>query len=242
MLKQVQHTFLGLTDYKSVWEYQHKLFELRLTDSSSDILLLNEHHHVYTLGKSSDDDHLLSNDEALKARGAEVYHIDRGGDVTYHGPGQLVGYPILNLASYYEDVHRYLRDLEEVLIRTLAEYGINARRENDFTGVWVGGEKIAAIGVKVSHWITMHGFALNVNTDLSYFDAIIPCGIFHKGVTSMKQLLGREVALNEVSQHVVKYFGEVFGAEMIEKFPEELLNTMNIHTPEKNEWFQAVRA
>jgi len=242
MLKQVQHYYLGLTDYKTIWDLQRALFQLRLENSIPDIVLLNEHHHVYTLGKSSDGDHLLANEELLKQRGADVYKIDRGGDVTYHGPGQLVGYPILNLGNYYADVHRYLRDLEEVIIRTLAEYGIEGRREPDFTGVWVGSEKIAAIGVKVSHWITMHGFALNVNTDLSYFDSIIPCGIFHKGVTSMQRLLNNDIPVKEVSEHIVKKFGEVFGVEIDEIQPEKIKSLMNIKTTENTEWLQAVKA
>ncbi len=199
-----------------MWELQRKIFDLRVEGKISDALLLNEHHHVYTLGKNSDDDHLLAGEEELKARGAEVFHIDRGGDITYHGPGQLVGYPIINLEAYYLDVHRYLRDLEEVIIRTLGDYGISARRDEGYTGVWVGQNKIAAIGVKVAHWVTMHGFALNVNTDLSYFDRIIPCGIFHKGVTSMQALLDKEIPLDEVSRVLAKKFGEIFGAEMAE--------------------------
>ncbi|MBI1804074.1 MAG: lipoyl(octanoyl) transferase LipB [Ignavibacteria bacterium] len=206
---------LGLTEYKSTWDLQRRLFELRVAGRIPDILLLNEHQHVYTFGKSSDDNHLLADDTELRAKGAEVFHIDRGGDVTYHGPGQLVGYPILNLNNFYNDVHRYLRDIEEVIIRTLTGYGITARRDNDYTGVWVGSDKIAAIGVKVSHWVTMHGFALNVNTDLSYFDRIIPCGIFHRGVTSLQRLLGKEISLSEVSEHIMFHFGKVFGVEPV---------------------------
>jgi len=141
----------------------------------------------------------------LKINGVDVFHIDRGGDITYHGPGQLVGYPILNLENYYCDIHRYLRDLEEVLILTLQDFGIIGTRNNDFTGVWVGENKIAAIGVKVSKWITMHGFAFNVNTDLRYFDRIIPCGIFHKGVTSLEKLLGKKIAMNEVRKRYKKF-------------------------------------
>ena len=216
---------LGLTDYGSTWELQRRIFKLRLAGSIGDVLLLNEHHHVYTIGKSGDPNHLLANSQELKAKGAAVFSVDRGGDVTYHGPGQLVGYPILDLKGYYLDIHRYLRDLEEVIIRTLSDYGIDAHRDNDFTGVWVGNEKIAAIGVKVSHWITMHGFALNVNTDLSYFDRIIPCGIFNKGVTSMERCLGEQVALNEVASGVSKYFAKVFGTDVIDGDVGEIMNT-----------------
>lgn len=217
---------LGLTDFKSTWDLQRKIFNHRVEGKISDVLLLNEHHHVYTIGKSGNDDHLLANDEELKKSGAEVYHIDRGGDITYHGPGQLVGYPILNLENYYLDVHRYLRDIEEVIIRTLAEYDIHASRDGKFTGVWVNNDKIAAIGVKVSHWTTMHGFALNVNTDLSYFERIIPCGIFHKGVTSIERLLGRKVKMNDVSEKIIQKFQEVFYAEAIQHDPNKIFSLL----------------
>ncbi len=213
---------LGRTRFGEAWELQQKLFALRAGGRIGDLLLLNEHDHVYTLGKSGDSNHLLDSRAELRRKGIEVYSIDRGGDVTYHGPGQLVGYPILNLAGYRPDLHRYLRDLEEVIIRSLGDYGIAAGREEKFTGVWVGGDKIAAIGVKASRWITMHGFALNVNTDLSFFDRIIPCGIFHKGVTSLRQLLGRDVPLADVRRSIVGHFGEVFGAVMLEGSAEAL--------------------
>jgi lipoyl(octanoyl) transferase len=216
-MKELNVIKLGLTDYKSTWDLQKKIFDLRVEGKISDVVLLNEHHHVYTIGKSGNGNHLLASEEELRSKGAEVYYIDRGGDVTYHGPGQLVGYPILDLNTYYLDIHRYLRDLEEVIIRTLGEFGIKANRDSNFTGVWVGSEKIAAIGVKVSRWVTMHGFAFNVNTDLSYFDRIIPCGIFHKGVTSIEKLLGQQVPLDEVSQLIVKHFEEVFGVKSIEQ-------------------------
>ncbi len=204
---------LGLTDFKSTWDLQRRLFQLRVENRIPDILLLNEHRDVYTFGKASDQNHLLAGQEELGRTGAEVFHIDRGGDVTYHGPGQLVGYPILNLERHYLDVHRYLRDLEEVLIRTLGEYGITGTRDGEYTGVWVSGEKIAAIGIRVSHWVTMHGFALNVNTDLARFQRIIPCGIFHRGVTSLGQLLRRRLDQEEVSRIVVSKFEEVFGVQ-----------------------------
>lgn len=204
---------LGRTNYAEAWVLQKNLFDLRVAGKIQDVLLLNEHEHVYTIGKSGNDDHLLADDSELKSRGAEVFHTDRGGDITYHGPGQLVGYPIFDLNHHYLDIHRYLRDLEEVLIRTLAAYGIEARRDSEYTGVWVGSEKIAAIGVKVSRWVTMHGFALNVTTDLSYFERIIPCGIFHKGVTSMDRLVGREIDLVDVARHVVHQVAEVFGLQ-----------------------------
>jgi lipoyl(octanoyl) transferase len=226
-MNRIQVVHLGTTDYKSSWELQRKIFNLRNEGKILDVLLLTEHKHVYTLGKSSDDAHLLADEDELKSTGADVYHIDRGGDITYHGPGQVVGYPILDLNNYYLDIHRYLRDLEEVIMLTLNDFEIKGYREENFTGVWVGGEKIAAIGVKVSRWITMHGFALNVNTDLSYFDRIIPCGIFHKGVTSMQKVLWNAVPLNGVCKSVSNHFGSVFGVQIEKKNGEEFINTIN---------------
>ncbi|MFI5253479.1 MAG: lipoyl(octanoyl) transferase LipB [Bacteroidota bacterium] len=223
-MRNILATYLGLTDYKTIWDYQRELHSLRSANIIPDVLLLNEHRHVYTLGKGSDENHLLANEDFLKSTGAEVYHIDRGGDITYHGPGQLVGYPILNLGNYYKDIHRYLRDIEEVIIRVLNDFDLKGEREPGFTGVWVKGEKIAAIGVKVSRWITMHGFAFNINTDLKYFDSIIPCGIFHKGVTSLQQLIGKDMPLEEVAKILINRFGDVFNAEMEVCSPEIILN------------------
>ena len=204
---------IGSTRYADAWKFQQELWKLRHTGAIQDILLLTEHENVYTLGKSTDDNHLLASDEELKISGTDVFHIDRGGDITYHGPGQIVGYPIIDLHNYFLDIHRYLRSLEEVIINTLAAFGISAGREKDMTGVWVNDEKIAAIGVKVSHWVTMHGFALNVNTDLSKFDRIIPCGIFHKGVTSMQRVLGGEVQLETVKKVLADSFAKVFDSQ-----------------------------
>ncbi len=205
---------LGYTEYGAVWNLQKTLHRLRTEQVIPDLLLLNEHRHVYTFGKTSDEDHLLAGGAELKASGADLFHVDRGGDVTYHGPGQLVAYPILALDRFYHDVHRYVRDLEEVIIRTLATLGVAGVREPGYTGVWVGQDKVAAIGVKVSRWVTMHGLALNCSTDLRYFDRIIPCGIFHRGVTSLQQLLHRSIPVSEVSAPFVDRFGEVFGREM----------------------------
>ncbi len=206
---------LGDTEYGSVWELQKTLHRLRCDNIVPDILLLNEHRHVYTFGKTSDEDHLLAGEKELRTSGAEVFRVDRGGDVTYHGPGQLVAYPILNLDGYYHDAHRYVRDLEEVIIRTIASFGVAGTRDAGYTGVWVGTEKVAAIGVKISRWVTMHGLALNCTTDLRYFDRIIPCGIFHRGVTSLQHLLDRKIPLSEVSSSLVRSFGEVFDREMV---------------------------
>jgi lipoate-protein ligase B len=223
-LKDLLVCNLGLSHYGEAWELQKMLFQLRSQDQISDVLVLTEHSHVYTIGKSGSDAHLLASEDELQQRGVEVYHIDRGGDITYHGPGQLVAYPILDLQDYYLDVHRYLRDLEEAVILTLGEYGIVGARDPRYTGVWVGGKKLAAIGVKVSRWITMHGVAINVNSDLQYFDRIIPCGISGRGVTSVERVLSRRVDLNEFSRLFVSFFGRVFRCSQLFVSPEELLS------------------
>ncbi len=205
---------IGRTRYAEAWDLQHKVWDLRHRSLIGDVLLLTEHEHVYTIGKGGDENHVLANEEELVRTGAEMFRIDRGGDVTYHGPGQMVGYPILDLNNSLPDIHLYLRNLEEVIILTLRAYGIEGGKEEGMTGVWVQGEKIAALGIKVSRWITMHGFALNVNTDLSRFNRIIPCGIFHKGVTSMERLLGHSLPMDEVEVHLCRSFGQVFKADM----------------------------
>lgn len=207
---------LGRTRYAAAYELQRRIFSRRADNTIPDILLLTEHQPVYTLGRGADDNHLLAGREELLRAGVDVCPTDRGGDVTYHGPGQIVGYPILNLASYYCDLHRYLRDIEEVMIRTCADYRVLAHRDPGFTGVWVGSDKIGAIGIKVAHWVTMHGFAFNVAMDLSGFGRIIPCGIFHRGVTSLEVLLGRQVPVRQVVPQIVIHVGEVFGATMKE--------------------------
>jgi lipoyl(octanoyl) transferase len=219
---QIVVSNLGRTRYADTWDLQRRLFDLRVHGRIDDVLLFTEHEHVYTLGKGGDSNHLLASDEELNIDGTEVFRIDRGGDITYHGPGQIVGYPILDLNRHTPDIHRYLRSLEDVLIRLLAGYDIHGEREDGMTGVWVGGEKIAALGVKVSRWVTMHGFALNVNTDLQKFERIIPCGIFHKGVTSMRTLLGRELRVEEVEARLTESFCAVFGCTPIEVTPEVL--------------------
>ncbi len=196
--------------YAAAWELQKVLLNARVEQEVPDVLLLVEHPPVYTIGRRGGDEHLLVAPTFLKSRGAEVVHTDRGGDITFHGPGQLVGYPILDLTEHRRDIHWYLRQLEESLIRTLADFGIRAGRQDGLTGVWIGDEKVAAIGVKVSRWVTMHGFALNVTTDLRYFDYIVPCGIHGKRVTSMERLLGRSLSLDEVADAFVRAFSEVF--------------------------------
>ena len=204
---------LGLIDYKKAWDLQNEIYNKRLHNEVSDTLLLLEHPHTYTLGKVAAKENLLINDDQLKQKGISVFEIDRGGDITYHGPGQIVGYPIINLSQWNEDTHKYLRGLEEVLIQTCSEYGLSCERNPKFTGVWLKDRKIAAIGIKVSRWITMHGFAFNVNTDLSYFNGIIPCGIKDKEVTSLSRETGKNIDLNEVKLVIVEKFREVFGYE-----------------------------
>jgi lipoate-protein ligase B len=213
-LKRAILTDIGTTEYAFAWELQKNLHSERIAGAIPDTILFTEHYSTYTIGKSGGDDHLLATEDELIRENVSVFKTDRGGDITYHGPGQIVCYPIIDLKDYYQDVHRYLRELEEVVIRTLAHYGIEGHREPEYTGVWVGSEKICAIGVKVSRWVTMHGFAFNVNTDLSYFGRIIPCGIFHKGVTSLAELLGRPVDLAEVKKIVAEKFADVFQTEI----------------------------
>jgi len=201
---------LGLIDYKQAWDLQKEIFDLRLHDEINDTIFLLEHPHTYTLGKVADIENLISSDLQLKELGVSVYDIDRGGDITYHGPGQIVGYPIIKLSNWKEDTHQYLRGLEEVIIQTCGEYGVETERNPKYTGVWIGERKIAAIGIKVSRWITMHGFAFNINTDLAYFGGIIPCGIKDKDVTSLKRELGRDIELDEVKDKLIKNFQKIF--------------------------------
>jgi len=203
---------LGVVPYADALALQRSLVEERRAGRIDDTLLLLEHPHVLTLGVRGDGGraHILASDETLAARGIEVFEAGRGGDVTYHGPGQLVGYPILDLNPDRRDVHRYVRDLEEVLIRAAADYGIPAGRVDGLTGVWVGREKLAAIGLRIARWITSHGFALNVDANLDYFSLIVPCGIADRGVTSLARLLGRPVELAEAADRVAAHFANVF--------------------------------
>ncbi len=246
--QQIIYKDLGRTEYQASWDLQEQLLreniaikaakanqpvELNsariniLTENNDDpgtthYLLFTEHPPVYTLGKSGKQSNVLLDDEELKAREISFFHTNRGGDITFHGPGQIVGYPIIDLECFYTDIGRYLRELEEVIIRSLTAYGIKAGRSNGETGVWIDAgiagkeRKICAMGVRCSRWITMHGFALNVNTDLSYFDHIIPCGIPDKQVTSIARELGREIDIEEVKDDLKKNFAAVFGANIIE--------------------------
>ncbi len=229
MHKKTYYQDLGLIDYQSAWTYQEQLFEeivgLKIQNRNlapeaqqltPNYLLFCEHPHVYTLGKSGSMEHLLLSEASLSEKHIGFYKINRGGDITYHGLGQLVVYPILDLDNFFTDIHRYLRLLEEAVIDTLAEYGIEAGRVEGLTGVWLGfreGEnprKICAMGVKSSRWVTMHGLALNINTDLTYFDYIVPCGIRDKAVTSLAAELGREVPMAEVAQKLLQHLQRVF--------------------------------
>lgn len=232
MNKQVIVRDLGNKDYKETWDYQEMLFEEivaqkranrtnEVSSPTSNYFLLVEHPHVYTLGKSGHIENLLIDEASLKSKGATFYKINRGGDITYHGPGQVVGYPILDLDNFFTDIHKYLRFLEEVIIRTLADYGLKGERSEGETGVWleVGtpfARKICAMGVRSSRWVTMHGFALNVNTDLGYFDNIIPCGIRGKAVTSLNLELAKEkVEEALVKERILKHFEELFEATLV---------------------------
>ncbi|TDS52719.1 lipoyl(octanoyl) transferase LipB [Myroides indicus] len=232
MNKRVELIDLGERDYKDTWDYQEEIFQSVLqtkvdnrkneTDKATqNYFLFVEHPHVYTLGKSGHIENMLLNKEQLEEKGATFYKINRGGDITYHGPGQIVGYPILDLENFFTDIHKYLRLLEETIIMTLKDYGIESGRSEGETGVWLGvgtpfARKICAMGVRASRWVTMHGFAFNVNTDLGYFDNIIPCGIRGKGVTSLNVELGQEhVNEEEVKEKILKYFSMLFEAEVV---------------------------
>jgi lipoyl(octanoyl) transferase len=211
-MRTIEVRRLGSVPYADALALQRSLVEDRRAGRVDDLLLLLEHPHVLTLGVRGDRgrSHILATPEALESRGVEVHETGRGGDITYHGPGQIVGYPIIDLQPDRCDVHRYVRDLEEVLIRTASDYGVEAGRVEGLTGVWVGREKLAAIGVRISRWVTSHGFALNVTTDLEYFNLIVPCGIADRSVTSLARLLGRPVSRIEVEDRIAAHFGEVF--------------------------------
>lgn len=233
MNKQVIFQDWGQTDYQEAWDRQEALFGQitaqkaanRLGEPSDaptpNYLIFTEHPHVYTLGKSGKPEHLLLDESGLTEKQAVFYRINRGGDITYHGPGQIVGYPILDLDNFFTDIHRYLRTLEEAVIRTLADYGITAGRFPGYTGVWLDADnerarKICAMGVRASRWVTMHGFAFNVNTDLSYFGHIVPCGIEDKDVTSMKRELGATQDIAAVKIRLKQHLADLFGMELID--------------------------
>lgn len=234
MSKEVLFKDCGQIAYSEAWDIQSKLFQksndLKIynrthkenTQPIDNYFLLCEHNHVYTLGKSGSEENLLVKSDMLSKEGIEFFHINRGGDITYHGPGQITGYPILDLEQFFTDVHKYLRFLEDVIISTCAEYGVIAGRMEGLTGVWVDVEnpsrarKICAMGVHMGRWITMHGFGFNINTDLSKFDLIVPCGIVDKGVTSLQAEVGREIDMAEVKAHICKHFSRIFEVELYE--------------------------
>jgi lipoyl(octanoyl) transferase len=234
MSKAVRVQDLGFKDFKDTWDLQEKLFkqtvDLKLKNRREDNttptpnhFLFVSHPHVYTLGKSGKLSNLLLSKQQLEAKGASFYKINRGGDITYHGPGQIIGYPILDLENFFTDIHKYLRLLEETIVLTLSEYGLNSTRSDGETGVWLDvgtpfARKICALGVRASRWVTMHGFALNVNTDLGYFDNIIPCGISGKSVTSLRLELKEDyVDENQVKQKLLKNFLNLFEAQIISR-------------------------
>lgn len=241
MNKKIYVQDLGEKDYKETWEYQEQLFQQTLdikianrregkeTETLNHFLFV-EHPHVYTLGKSGDFANLLLSEKQLEEKGATYYKVNRGGDITYHGPGQIVGYPILDLENFFTDIHKYLRLMEETIILVMADYGLKGERSDGETGVWMDvgtpfARKICAMGVRASRWVTMHGFALNVNANLGYFDNIIPCGIRGKAVTSMHAELGREIDENEVREKILTYFSGLFEAEIFvsEKIMHEIV-------------------
>lgn len=218
--------WLGAVPYREAWDLQQRLVQARQQELVGDMLVLLEHPHVYTLGRRATLDHLLADSTTLERLGAAAYRVDRGGDITYHGPGQLVGYPVLDLRQRRLDVHGYLRHIEEALIRALARFGIAAGRDPQHTGVWVVREKIAAIGVKVSRGVTSHGFALNLCPDLSYFSHIVPCGIADRRVTSIERLLGARLRGETVREVVAAEWATVFGGEWQAAEPAGLLSRL----------------
>jgi lipoyl(octanoyl) transferase len=228
-------------DYRPAWSLQRRLQERLIADKRADdpegiphIFLLVEHPPVFTLGKSGDEQNLLASEEELARRGASFVQIDRGGDITYHGPGQIVGYPILDLDAFYTDIHRYLRELEEMIIQVCADFGVSGRRVENRTGVWIGPDdrgperKICAMGIRCSRWVTMHGFAFNVRPDLADFDMIVPCGIDDRGVTSLEKETGSRVRMNEAEERIIQHFADVFGAE-----------TRILNQPDANRYIEA---
>ena len=203
---------LGNSSYKRTWELQKELQLQRIENNIDDTLLLVEHEPVYTFGKNADENHLLQN----YPENVKLFYTERGGDITFHGPGQIVGYPIMDLHNYKMSISWYMRSLEEVIIRSLDKFGISADRKDSLTGVWVEDEKIAALGVRISRWVTMHGFALNVNTDLTYYDSIIPCGIFDYGITSLEHILGEKQNISKIKSILSAVFLDVFQLKEME--------------------------
>lgn len=223
MNRKLTYCDLDFIDYKEAWDLQYSLHQQRVENQISDLLLLLEHPNTYTLGKTAHIENLIGGKEFLEQNNITVYNIDRGGDVTYHGPGQIVGYPIISLTEWYQDSHKYLRTLEEVMIKVCNDYNLNATRVEGYTGVWIEDRKIAAIGIKISRWVTMHGFAFNVNTNLDLFNGIIPCGISDKSVTSLKKELGKKISITEVKEKIIRNFINEFNYSSLEIISKESL-------------------
>jgi lipoyl(octanoyl) transferase len=230
VLKNCLTIDLGLIGYAEAWELQKRIVSARKAGAIEDVLLLCEHAHVITQGRSGKREHLLASEQVLRQKGVEYYETSRGGDITYHGPGQIVGYPILNLGSIRRDVAWYVRMLEEVMIRTTAEFGITAERVAGKTGIWVKSgdteEKLGAIGVHISRWVTSHGLAYNVSTDLRNFELIVPCGIADRKATSLEKLLGRSVEEKEVARRLAKHLGDLLELKMKEASKKELMEKL----------------
>lgn len=224
MNRTITYCDLEFIDYKEAWDLQYHLHQLRVDNQISDLLLLLEHPNTYTLGKTAHIENLIGGKEFLERNKISVFNIDRGGDITYHGPGQIVGYPIINLSEWYQDSHKYLRTLEEVLIKVCNDYNLDAKRVEGYTGVWIEDRKIAAIGIKISRWVTMHGFAFNVNTNLELFNGIIPCGISDKSVTSLEKELGRKIPISEVKSKILQHFKDEFNYNSYEIIDKETLS------------------
>jgi len=229
-MKSALQIELGFIGYQEAFALQRRVVAARKAGLIEDVLLLCEHPHVITLGRNGKREHLLASENVLRQKGVEFHETDRGGDITYHGPGQIVGYPILDLGAIKRDVHWYVRMLEEIMIRATAKFEIAAKRVEGKTGIWVGEgtaeEKLAAIGVHISRWVTSHGFAYNVATDLRYFELIVPCGIAQRKATSLEKLLGRAVQRDEVAPRLARHFGDVFGFEMRSATVAELFERM----------------
>jgi lipoyl(octanoyl) transferase len=218
-LKNIILIETGLSEYREVWDLQKKLFNRINRQGNLNYLIISEHKPIITIGKSGTKAHLLAKPASLKKKNIEVVKVDRGGDITFHGPGQIVGYPIMNLTNFKMDIGWYLRSIEQVIMETLTDIGISAHRIKGLTGIWIGNKKICAIGVKITRWVSMHGFALNVSTDLNYFQYIVPCGIKNGGVTSISEIVGNIIAPKDVTRYLIKNFEKIFEVRIVSQKP-----------------------
>lgn len=223
----------GQSDYRKLWELQKSVWNARTTGVMPDVLLLTEHQPVYSIGKTADPNHLVASGSFLEKHRIDVVQTDRGGGITFHGPGQLVVYPIISLEPHGRDIHRYIRMLEKAIIDLLGTYGVDGVQDPEYTGVWVGENKIASIGIKVARWVTMHGAAINISTDLAFFDGIIACGIFHKGIISLSALLGREITVQDAGKRLVPAFADQFGSDVEFMTVETVLSLLQMETEMK---------